>query len=84
MKITYIVWEQSCGKSYIARCYHKMKQRSLFCDAYVFNLMTDSEILSYDCDTIILDNTTNENIDRAIEKAGEFACRYLVLIWEDI
>jgi hypothetical protein len=42
--------------------------------------MTDNEILSYDCDTIILDNVTNSNIDMAIDKAEEFACRYLVII----
>lgn len=84
MKITYIIWESWCWKSYIAKCYKERKLNSIYTNSIHFLRMSDMDILPFNLDTIIIDDVTTDNVLQVIYKAEFYWCKYLVLISEQI
>lgn len=44
--------------------------------------MSDMDVLLFNLDTIIVDDTTTDNVSQVIDKAEFYGCKYLVLISE--
>lgn len=78
MKITYIIWEPWCGKSYIAQSYHSRKTNTLYTTQQDFLRYWDLIIQDYNPDTIIIDNVSDSS--DVIALAESMWCNYLILI----
>ena len=78
MKITYIIWEPWCGKSYIAQSYPSRKINTLYTTQQDFLRYWDLIIQDYNPDTIIIDNVSDSS--DIIALAESMWCNYLILI----